>query len=125
MILILAHPLLGRVMILRQTRAIVDDDVRLQAADDFHQALSIVILRRLPQPVKPKNVESAVVGAQLGHLLLQIGQIPLVPVGRKGVGVMPVGLRIIKTKAKSRLVAGLGQLLDDVAAERAQRLVIL
>ena len=110
--------LLGRVEILGQAVAVVDEDAGLQLVDHAIQRLAVVVFGALAQAIEPEDVHGAVVGQQFAHLGLQVGEVVRVPVG-KGIGVVPVRLRVVEPEAQAGAVAGSGQFFDDVPMEWA------
>lgn len=122
LVLVLAHALLGGVEVLGQAVAVVDQEVGFKEFArhpvDGHRA---VVLGLLAEAVEPEEVDAPVVREQFAHLGLEVGEVAIVPVGGEGVGVAPVGLRVVEAELEAGGVAGVGEFADDIATERANR----
>ena len=125
--------LLGRVEVLGQLDAVVDDDRRLERADHGDHLRGTVLLGGvLPAAVKPDHADRAVVGQQLSELALHVVDVAVVvgPCGgpsvprrglpapaRQVVGMVPVEDRMVPAHLEPLFAACVGQLLHDVPLE--------
>ena len=123
--------------------AVIGDDLRLQLAHHAHElgcapgfaAHLHAVDGRIVGEVEPQQVELAVVGAQLAHLLVHVVEIAvevtlLVTAGNgviaqrglavailREVGVVPVDERVVQANLQTLGAEGLEELGDDVAPE--------
>ena len=126
--------LLRRVEVAESRESVVDQDVRLQRADEVMQPPGAPFrARSLPAAVEPEQVDGAILGEQLAHLGEQERHeaLPLLrrrprhlphpigPIGvgeRRIVGVMPVGEREVEADAQARRPGRVDELAHQVAA---------
>lgn len=99
-----------------QASSIVYDDVGLEFSYHFEEVFGVPVLRLTAESVEPDDIDFAVVGADFAKLAVEEFDIFVVGVGAV-VGVVPVNGGVIVAELKTGLVAGIGQLLYDVAFE--------
>ena len=111
-----ADDLLGGVVVGGEAAAVVDHDVGLKLADHFKELAGVVFFFAVKEAVEKDHVDAAVVGAEFAELAEEVGAVG-VEVFADEIGVVPVGLGVIKTKGEAGLAGGLGELFDHVAFE--------
>ena len=116
--------LLGRVEVASQPTAVVDDQVRLDAAGHRKELLGVPEFHDAgvmsAEIVEPEPVYLPVVRQQFADLAVQVLDISLVVLAEV-VGMMPVRLGVIDYQFQVVLVAGVGDLLHDVDLPRRCR----